>query len=391
MERREMLQENKDWATLFALLNPEQPPVPEPDDWERVAALGRDGRVSALLYEAVCKRQPGLPSPVRRRFRYHALQQSAVSLKRLRQLPFVLRALVGAGVPVIVLKGASLAYELYQTPTLRAVADLDLLIPEQALEQAITALSPLGFSLDSSQLEPSRRAASYHIALASPAVTVELHWTLGRNISIPLEELWQRSARSLHFEASVLDPVDELIYLAFHMVKHKMHVHLHHLCDLSYRVHQGLPEPQRLDLLARSRAWRLESKVLLALRLVERALPGREPSRILEQTGGVPPALVDQVMTRLTMPPAEAARFLRSYSRRILKGQLPHLHPTDPAAKRSTSWPKALGLARQLGLRGKGLAADLLAFATDPASIARFQSAQRLNQWMEAAEEVPDS
>jgi len=50
-------------------------------------------------------------------------------MARVVELREVLAALAGAGLPVLLLKGAALAYTLYPEPHLRDRSDTDLLFP----------------------------------------------------------------------------------------------------------------------------------------------------------------------------------------------------------------------------------------------------------------------
>ncbi len=65
---------------------------------------------------------------------------------RAAELREVLAALAGAGLPVLLLKGAALAYTLYPEPHLRERCDTDLLLPSRdEAERAWRVLQTLGY------------------------------------------------------------------------------------------------------------------------------------------------------------------------------------------------------------------------------------------------------
>src|SRR5262245_16340795 len=73
------------------------------------------------------------------------LSHAAWHRARANALHEVLGTLELQSIDALVLKGAALAWMIYQTPTLRPMADIDLLVPPPAAPRAQEALRRLGF------------------------------------------------------------------------------------------------------------------------------------------------------------------------------------------------------------------------------------------------------
>jgi hypothetical protein len=78
---------------------------------------------------------------------------AALHLRRQRQLRALLDAMARRCIPVLVLKGMALAHLVYPEPGLRPMADIDLLVPEERLQEASVAAFAAGYKV------PNRWAA----------------------------------------------------------------------------------------------------------------------------------------------------------------------------------------------------------------------------------------
>lgn len=102
-------------------------------------------------------------------------QQLALELLRARELRRVVEALGDAGVELLVLKGAALAYCLYEEPSLRERGDTDLLVREVDRTRAHRTLISLGYRPWSAM---GSRVASYQQTYISDHHNIDLHWRL---------------------------------------------------------------------------------------------------------------------------------------------------------------------------------------------------------------------
>lgn len=127
-------------------------------------------------------------------------------------------------IPAVVLKGGALAFALYPDLALRPLSDIDILVPEERLEEAIARIKALGYRELSPEITPNhRRIAGIHCSFVREKVplTLELHWSLvaGKHSLYAPDMAWFWS----HTEPLpsltpllTLEPTAHLLYLAVH-------------------------------------------------------------------------------------------------------------------------------------------------------------------------------
>lgn len=147
-----------------------------------------------------------------------------------------LDAFYRAGLPVITLKGPSLAERLYGDCSLRTCYDLDLLVRESDIGQAERLLEDIGFC-------PNGGADDYHRAFSRKSINLELHHNVENPYAfeLNLEGVWSRATSSNFHGAPTfyLAPYDELLYLCLHAVRHRFN-RISLILDLS-RAFRRLP------------------------------------------------------------------------------------------------------------------------------------------------------
>jgi len=179
-----------------------------------------------------------------------AVRQEAL---RRRELARVLKAVQQAGAPVLLLKGAALAYTVYPYPALRPMGDLDLLVRREHLELARGALERLGYV---HQPEPPQRLnpfnteftgeVSFRYDTAGHSTLVELHWELlpvelfRRTAALNVEAWWARAAPLRVGETAGLSlaPEDALAHVCLHLAMHGF-AHLLGYGDMAHIVAEG--------------------------------------------------------------------------------------------------------------------------------------------------------
>jgi hypothetical protein len=103
--------------------------------------------LAGLIYERLRTVRPddGWPAQVRRDLERRAHGQAAAEILRREEICGVLHALAHAGVRPVLLKGAPLAYTVYNSPSARPRADTDLLIPQDQVACARHTLATCGY------------------------------------------------------------------------------------------------------------------------------------------------------------------------------------------------------------------------------------------------------
>jgi hypothetical protein len=145
-------------------------------------------------------------------------------------LKCILAAFNRAALPVIPLKGPSLAERLYGNAALRTRYDLDFLVCESDLARAEHILKDLGFV-------PYGDADDYHRRWLRKAIIVELHHQVENPhaFAVGLEAVWSRSHLSDFQGVSIrlFNSADELLYLCLHAVRHRFE-RLNLILDLTF-------------------------------------------------------------------------------------------------------------------------------------------------------------
>ncbi len=202
----------------------------QPLNWSRLIEQAQVHRLFPLLYWHWTKTlaldfPPEIAAELGGRFRANV----ARSLLLMRALVHLVGLLGSRGIQVVPFKGPALAESLYGDAALRECVDLDILIRQRDLPEAIRTLVSAGYQ-DATKLKPAQQntfvATQYEYALLSPAgILVELQWRIvPRYFSLPLteEQYWSRvQSRTLcGREMNSLSCEDLLLLLCIHGSKH---------------------------------------------------------------------------------------------------------------------------------------------------------------------------
>jgi hypothetical protein len=223
-----------------------------PVDWQRAASIACQNRIGPLVYATLRR----LPQPSDRRPALEVLKSAyVVTAARngvlFRVLQSVLEALSMERMPVIVLKGAALADTVYHERALRPMADIDLLVQEEDLEEAERRLRSVGYEIaHDPQTKKELRTRHHHWVFRSAHrgaddMPIELHWNLdppGRPAAWDVRAIFERaeSASIAGADALVLCPEDLLLHLCLHLCRHRFNGGVIALCDITASVsHYG--------------------------------------------------------------------------------------------------------------------------------------------------------
>ena len=251
------LQENSDDHRIFLskiITGRVDAPLDRTDagTWTKLAGLADAEGVAPLLYWRFRAGQwpAQLPDPLRQSLTEAYYATVAYNTLLFGALHTILQSYKSENLPVIVLKGAALALDLYHDIGLRPMSDIDLLIQQADLDRAVAIMRRLGYIDQTQDQTPGlHEMADYHIGLIGGPrnlVRVELHWGLVSGSSAwyaaPVDWFWAHTqpwgedgfAKALTAEAC-------LIYLAGHtMLQHGgSQLILIWLYDIHYLVQSG--------------------------------------------------------------------------------------------------------------------------------------------------------
>lgn len=171
-------------------------------------------------------------------------------LRRRLVLRELLQALAPQAIPVMLLKGAVLAHHVYPTPATRTMDDLDVLVPQARIREALTALQSAGFVFperyhdyySAVMHEPELPELTWPLERRGAPIFIELHTSIDFARVLPpsyLEALWAKSVPTAlgGLACRMLAPEDFLFHICLHLSRyHKFQSGLRALLDIALYI-----------------------------------------------------------------------------------------------------------------------------------------------------------
>ncbi|MGC4095534.1 MAG: nucleotidyltransferase family protein [Nitrospira sp.] len=192
------------------------------------------------------------------------------------------------GVPVIPIKGATLATSVYGDLTLRDFNDIDLLIPEGSIAEARALLLVLGYErrdAPSDAGEACHEDEPYHVFIKKRTMfRVDLQYVMTHlqfRFRLDRPEFWQHRRPVVLMNRTVqgLAPEDLLIVLCVHGSKHVWE-ELKWICDVTELL-RSHPHLDWNRVFSSASAWRCRRLVYMGLSLAHRILDAPLPDAVL--------------------------------------------------------------------------------------------------------------
>lgn len=196
-------------------------------DWQLLPVIAHSEGVAPAIYSILASEVPSsrlweVPIPpkalsILEQEYYH---NAAFNAMLFHELDGIQVALVRAGVPFILIKGAALAKTVYADPAERVMSDLDLLVRRDQLRPAVRALRSAGYRR---LMDNYFRYHTFLLGQAPEQAALELHWSLvlnDRRYPALIDWFWSQSYPPVASEPSsrTLSPAAHLLYLAAHLV-----------------------------------------------------------------------------------------------------------------------------------------------------------------------------
>jgi hypothetical protein len=187
-------------------------------DWAKLLVMARQQRLGPLLHWRLGNdaAAAGVPQPFAAAIAasYETHTQRAVELQA--EASRIQRIMRENEIPAVFLKGAFLAFHIYRQPALRPMRDLDLLVPEAQVADAVHALRTSilrrpGRPADEPML---RIVVEFHTRLTDPA-----SWRTTRRTDLAFDAgTWNRLISRIVAEEEIwyLSPEDQLLHLVLH-------------------------------------------------------------------------------------------------------------------------------------------------------------------------------
>ena len=263
--------------------------VQEPLEWAVVLDLAGYHGVGPLFYRTLSTVCSDLV-PAESLTQLRQKTQAGALLNQLlaRELVVLCEAFEARGVPVMPIKGATLAVSAYGDLTLRDFSDMDLLVPEGSIAEAQAVLLAQGYERKDPSSEPGEmehEEGPYHVFIKRRTLfRVDLQWVMAHQhfaFQLDRPEFWQRRTPVLLAKKTVqgLAPEDLLIVLCVHGSKHAWE-QLKWVCDVAelLRAHDHLDWDQ---VFSQASTWRCRRLVLMGLSLAHRLLDVPLPEAVL--------------------------------------------------------------------------------------------------------------
>jgi Uncharacterised nucleotidyltransferase len=258
---------------LLAWLQRDRPPAPASLDWDALFLLAESHGVLPLFYRRVTTPPQSLQLPAN--FVSCFREQWARSIVLAREMRELLGHFANHQIEALPLKGPVLAELLYGHASMRSFDDLDLLVRPKDFPRAESLLLELGFTHFGEEND-------YHRDYGRNGTFVELHFAVAppSALSFNLAAAWQR-ARTAEFQRQpvrVFSPIDRILYLSLHGVKHRF-ARLVWVLDLAYAL-DDLSESDATALLDEATAQRLRKLLLTSCEIARRLFHVRLPANI---------------------------------------------------------------------------------------------------------------
>jgi hypothetical protein len=263
--------------------------VQEPLDWAAVLDLAWYHGVGPLLYQNLSTLCSDLV-PAESLTQLRQRTQAGALLNRLlaQELVVLCEAFEAHGVPVMPIKGATLAASAYGDLTLRDFSDMDLLVPEGSIAEAEAVLRALGYegkdpSSDSGEMD--NEEGPYHVFIKKRTLfRVDLQCVMAHQhfvFRLDRPEFWQHRMPVALANKTVqgLAPEDLLILLCVHGSKHAWEA-LKWVCDVAelLRAHDHMDWDR---IFSSASTWRCRRLVLMGLSLAHLVLDAPLPEVVV--------------------------------------------------------------------------------------------------------------
>ena len=272
--------------------------------WEYVLFQGLQYDLVPLLWHTLKKHyklsELSMPDAMNRRFNEIYYQHLAQFLVQSGERERLLGELTGAGIDVILLKGTAVADDLYPSPALRPMSDIDLLLYENDMERGAGIVRDLGYDLYTEQrnrIAAAQRDSHFHLTFIkkvfNSTVVVELHHALARKVFIKDNTLgfWKdaRKKTDKNTNLFVASPERLFLHLCWHFFQHVAHdliFRLIWLVDIILLL-KKYGSTLDWDLISRhALEWKMSTRIKLPLFLAEQLFDARfdPPARLLPGT-----------------------------------------------------------------------------------------------------------
>ncbi len=212
-------------------------------NWQKVLTLARQNGIVTLFYYNLKKtgREDLIPTKIRQEFEKSYFGISLQNICYFGELKKILLLLSSSGIEVVILKGMMLAHKVYANAALRPMADIDVLVKKQDVDQVENLLLGAGYMIGTGLNPRWYREHHHHLApFHNPrsGICLEVHYDLlspRKGIHLEINKVWQRAEteRIDGIDTKILCAEDMLTHLCLHLFVSTCVGRIKHLVDIA--------------------------------------------------------------------------------------------------------------------------------------------------------------
>jgi hypothetical protein len=265
-----------------AIHNSPPPESLESTNWGSLLRQARQHRVEHFLFPWLAKNIPQLfstdaavePDSAPAAWRSLALEHLQTTIIRQLQTTELLQKLSQDRIDVIPLKGTWLSEKIYDEPSQRSMADIDILVHKCDIERAHAILTAAGYQPKRDQL---KNKYIYDNAYYHPSFKafIELHWNVESEMiegsSIPeIEKIWNNTQKAVLFGSCIREFTieDQLSHLIQHILHHRMALSLRSYIDIALILKMHLSEIASFNFERSASYWKIGTATIFILQIV---------------------------------------------------------------------------------------------------------------------------
>jgi hypothetical protein len=282
------------------------------DQWQRLLEVAANQRVGGYLYQCIQRRgdlarlKPEWQEALRRAYQ----KTTARNLVIYHYFGQIVDRFTAASIPVIVLKGAYLAANVYASEGEREMGDIDLVVAPSHLPEAVDILLELGYRplrVYAEELMEDNKDLGRFVHTGH---AVELHHQISdphAPLPVDVAEIWERAVPAMigSRNVQILSPEDQLLHLCVHgTLQHQMDLDMRFLLDVTIFTEHTAGQLDWTALVTRAQRLGWTRGVHLALTLAHELLGAQIPANILTVLSPTrpPQAVLHAALTKLFSP-----------------------------------------------------------------------------------------
>lgn len=246
--------------------------IKEGIDWQRFTESAMRGGVTVLVYDALRIIAPSvrIPQVVLNRLKSGYLFIVSKTISQHNELLELLKLFAQKDIPVISLKGTSLAKRLYADAAARGLnVDCDLLVKEKDKEKARILLQQAGYSAKTDN-EIKQWQWNYDFS-KSKTMLIDLCWDITRmyRSGERINGLWQgvRQVEENGIGFYEFNEEELLLYLSAHLADSDDFGRLKYICDINELLNQYKDMLDWNSLTEKARRWNLSNSLYVTVKL----------------------------------------------------------------------------------------------------------------------------